>query len=109
MMCISNKKNTSKYPDTSIFSICCILVPTRFPFRPNKSESHNEHIVEDDEEVYHRRIVHFELSSEHTHATSSNTNTQMRKYRRESSSNAIASENRRFGWDHRDFMQSVDP
>ena len=86
------------------------IVPTRFPFRPIKSEHNTEHIAEDDEDVYHRRIVHFELSSEHTHATSNNDNTQsMRKYRNESSSNAIASENRRFGWDHRDFMQSVDP
>ena len=93
----------------SIFSSLQYIVPTRFPFRPSHSESHNEHIAEDDEEVYHRRIVHFELSSEHTHATTNNTNTQsMRKYRNESSSN-VGSENRRFGWDHRDFMQSVDP
>eukprot|EP01083_Nonionella_stella_P016397 45782_1 len=83
-----------------------ITVPTRFPFRPNNSEHHNEHVAEDDEEVYHRRIVHFELSSEHTHATSSNNAQPMRKYRNESSS---SNENRRFGWDHCDFMQSVDP
>jgi len=93
----------------SIFFVCNIIVPTRFPFRPNKSDHHNEHIAEDNEEVYHRRIVHFELSSEHTHATINDTNTQtMRKYRSRSSSN-VGSENRRFGWDHRDFMQSVDP
>ena len=87
------------------------IVPTRFPFRPNKSDHHNEHIAEDnEEEVYHRRIVHFELSSDHTHATTSNDNIQtMRKYRSGSSSSNVGSENRRFGWDHRDFMQSVDP
>ena len=91
----------------SIFFVCNI-VPTRFPFRPNKSEHQNEHIAEDDEDVYHRRIVHFELSSEHTHATSNDNTQTMRKYRSRSSSN-VGSENRRFGWDHRDFMQSVDP
>eukprot|EP01083_Nonionella_stella_P022754 62914_1 len=56
--------------------------------------------AEDDEEVYHRRIVHF---SEKSHEKDDQITT--RKYRDKRSTDKTRS----FGWDHRGFARSIDP
>lgn len=79
-----------------------ISVPQKFSFsKQTKASRHVEyHTEEDDEEdIYHLRIVHFEHEKK-------NEEIDSRKYRNKSSSDGNG---RKFGWDHREFMQSVEP
>mmetsp|Transcript_20656 Transcript_20656/g.37079 ORF Transcript_20656/g.37079 Transcript_20656/m.37079 type:complete len:126 (+) Transcript_20656:198-575(+) len=76
-------------------------VSQRFPFSKRSNQSENIEISPDveEEEVYHRRIVHFELDSQKTHEKSRQTTT----------TRTTSNKSRRFGWDHHNFARSVDP
>ena len=89
---------------THDYSLLALLisVPQKFSFSKQTTASrHVEYHTEDDDEedIYHLRIVHFEHGKKSEEIDS-------RKYRNKSSSDG----NRwKFGWDHREFMQSVEP
>mmetsp|Transcript_22087 Transcript_22087/g.47411 ORF Transcript_22087/g.47411 Transcript_22087/m.47411 type:complete len:122 (-) Transcript_22087:134-499(-) len=62
--------------------------------KPKQSEN-----AEYEEDVYHRRIVHFEVNSERTD----------KKNGSQPITETTSDQTRKFGWDHRDFARSVDP
>mmetsp|Transcript_34926 Transcript_34926/g.75412 ORF Transcript_34926/g.75412 Transcript_34926/m.75412 type:complete len:126 (-) Transcript_34926:160-537(-) len=76
-------------------------VPQRFSFSKRSNQSENIEISPDgeEEEVYHRRIVHFELDSQKTHDKSGQTTT----------TGTTSNKAKRFEWDHHNFARSVDP
>mgnify|MGYP003574755481 FL=1 len=73
-------------------------VSENFSFsKPSGQSEDSEYSTDDDEEdVYHRRIVHFELDSE-------------KVQERDEETTAEIASTPKFGWDHHDFTQSVDP
>mmetsp|Transcript_37214 Transcript_37214/g.63308 ORF Transcript_37214/g.63308 Transcript_37214/m.63308 type:complete len:118 (-) Transcript_37214:1519-1872(-) len=68
-----------------------------FGKRSNKTEN-AEHRNEEDDEAYHRRIVHFELNSDKIH-----------KKDGPMAADVTSDRTRTFGWDHRDFARTADP